>query len=81
MCAALVAVSERLSEFRLSYLVEKAAATIIDAADANIANTPRRGGTSYPMATLPWYRFQIGGVGSFGDTQGGGNPPDLASFT
>jgi len=81
MCAALATVSERLSEFRLSSLVEKAAATILDAADANTANTPRRGGASYPVATVPWYRFQIGGIGRFGGTQGSGNTPALASST
>ncbi|KAN0130241.1 hypothetical protein V8E53_011998 [Lactarius tabidus] len=77
LCIALVAVSERLSEFRLSTLVEMAAATFLD---ADTANTSRRG-ASYPTATVPWYRFQIGGVGRFGGTLGGGNPPTLARST
>lgn len=79
MHAALIAVSERLSEFHLSSLIERAASRIIDATDADTANTPRRGGASYPMETVPWVRLQGGGIGRFVGTQRGGNPPALAT--
>jgi len=77
---AVVAVAERLSDFRFSSLVDKAAATIVNTTGADTANTPRRGGVSYPMATVPWDRLQSGGNGRI-STQGGGNPPALAQFT
>ncbi|KAF8268408.1 hypothetical protein EI94DRAFT_1727883 [Lactarius quietus] len=70
MYAAAVAVSERLSDFQFSSLVEKAAAAILDTTGADTANTPPRGGMSYPMATVPGDRLQRGG-----------NPPALAQFT
>jgi len=80
MHVAVVAVAERLSDFRFSSLVEKAAATIIDTTGADTANTPWRGGVSYPMATVPGDRLQSGGNGRI-STQRGGNPPALAQFT
>jgi len=44
MCASFVAFAQRLSNFRFS------SATT---ADASTANTPRRGGASHPVATVP----------------------------
>jgi len=71
MYAALIAIAERLSDFRFSSLLERVAATTLNATGANTANTPRRGGASYPIATVPWGRQQGGGLGG---TQGGGGP-------
>lgn len=85
MHAALVAASEQLANLRLSSLVERAAATIVNATDdANTANTPRRGGPSYPVATVPWDRVQSGGrgPGRHGGAHGrGGDPPPSAPST
>lgn len=56
MYTALIAVTEKLSEFRVSSLIDRVAATILDAAEADTANTSRRG-ASYPMATVAWGRL------------------------
>jgi len=77
------AIAERLSDFRFSSLIERAAGTILDSADANTTttNTPRRGGASYPIATVPWGRLQSGVLGRFGTTRGDGDPPAFTPST
>jgi len=75
MCTTLVAIARRLSDFRFF------PATILNTTDANTANTPRRGGASYPVATVPRGRVQSGGPGVFGGTRGGGGPPAFPPST
>ena len=78
MYAALIAVTEKLSKFRVSSLIDNAAATILNATDAETADTPRRGGASYPMSSVVWGRSE--GLGMSG-VQGSGNPQALAPST
>jgi hypothetical protein len=79
MDTAFIAVTERLSEFRVSSLIDKAAASILDAHEADTANTSRRG-ASYPMATAAWGRLQNGRFGRL-DVRDGGNVSALAPST
>ncbi|KAI9453262.1 hypothetical protein BJY52DRAFT_1289966 [Lactarius psammicola] len=81
MCAASIALTRRLSDFRFSSLFERAATTILDATDAGTANTPRRGGASYPVATVPRGRMQSGRPGRLAGPQGGGSPLAFAPST
>ncbi|KAF8268412.1 hypothetical protein EI94DRAFT_1727899 [Lactarius quietus] len=49
-----VAFSRQLSVLGRSAVIERATATFLDVSNANTAFVPRRGGTSYPVATVPW---------------------------
>ncbi|KAF8268404.1 hypothetical protein EI94DRAFT_1727860 [Lactarius quietus] len=79
MHVAVVAVAERLSDFRFSSLVEKAAATIIDTTGPT---QPIRPGevVCHTNGHCSRDRLQSGGNGRI-STQRGGNPPALAQFT
>ncbi|KAH9073501.1 hypothetical protein EDB83DRAFT_78432 [Lactarius deliciosus] len=50
-------------------------ASILDADNVNVTFIPRRGGASYPVATVPW-GLQGGGARNFGVVRGGGDNPD-----
>ncbi|KAH9033635.1 hypothetical protein EDB85DRAFT_2144858 [Lactarius pseudohatsudake] len=50
-------------------------ASILDANNVNVTFIPRRGGASYPVATVPW-GLQGGGPRRVGVVRGGGDDPD-----
>jgi len=77
ICTTFIAFAQRLSDFRFSSLVEMASATILNPTNANTTNPRRRGGPSYPVATVPRGRVQSGRSGRFG-AQGGDIPPAFA---
>ncbi|KAH9033636.1 hypothetical protein EDB85DRAFT_1890159 [Lactarius pseudohatsudake] len=71
ICSTFIALSQRLSNLRFSSLIEWA--TKLSATDAGTAGTRgRRGGASYPVATVSRGRVQSGGPGRSGSSQGGG---------
>ncbi|KAH9175561.1 hypothetical protein EDB89DRAFT_320739 [Lactarius sanguifluus] len=71
ICSTFIALSQRLSNLRFSSLVEWA--TKLGATDAGTAVTRRRrGGASYPVATVSRGQVQSGGPGRSGSSQGGG---------
>jgi len=63
------AFSRQLSVFGHSAFVERVSATILDTSNANGAFIPRRGGASYPVATVPG-GLQAGGSRRIGVTRG-----------
>lgn len=71
ICSTFIALSQRLSNLPFSSLVEWA--TKLSATDADTPVTRRRrGGASYPVATVSRGRVQSGGPGRSGSSQGGG---------
>ncbi|KAF8268405.1 hypothetical protein EI94DRAFT_1183212 [Lactarius quietus] len=77
MSSSLITFVQRLSDFSLSSLVERAGATFLNAVGANRASAPRRGGPSSPVATVHRGRVQSGRRGRIGVTQNNGT---LAGF-
>ncbi|KAH8986059.1 hypothetical protein EDB86DRAFT_2956342 [Lactarius hatsudake] len=50
-------------------------ASVLNVNNVNVAFIPRRGGASYPVATVPW-GLQGGGAGRVGVVRGGDDDPD-----
>ncbi|KAN0130243.1 hypothetical protein V8E53_012000 [Lactarius tabidus] len=71
LCAAC---SRQLSAFGHSTFIESTAATFLDVNSARVAFVPRRGGATYPVATVPG-GMQAGGPRRVGVVQGSGGRP------
>lgn len=68
------ACSRKLSVFGRATFIETAVATFLDANNARTAFVPRRGGATYPVATVPG-GLQAGGSRRVGVVQGSGDRP------